>query len=137
MHTHNRKMVLRNAHYEQGTIFGGYKQAILPLDWSRTQFWHRLMSQTSFLQRLLHAAVNTPLAGFPQVYALAVQLPRIVVTYNAKDFRRLAHNSKETGVIGVPALMLYHHIDNKLTSLLTHSTPNALLGKYTALHEAA
>src|SRR6266487_4535070 len=88
-------MVLRNAHYEQGTILGGYKQAILPLDWSRTQFWHRLMSQTSFLQRLLHAAVNTPLAGFPQVYALAVQLPRIVVTYNAKDFRRLAHNNKE------------------------------------------
>ena len=56
--------------------------------------------------------------GLPdeEVYSLAVQLKRLIVTYNAKDFRRLAHNSKETGVIGVPALMPYYQIDNKLTS---------------------
>lgn len=77
--------------------------------------------------------------GLPdtEVYALAVQLKRLIVTYNAKDFRRLAQQSKETGVIGVPALMLYHHIDTKLTSLLTHSSPHALQGTYTALREAA
>ena len=73
----------------------------------------------------------------PEVYAYAMQEKRLIVTYNAKDFRRLAHNSKETGVIGVPALMPYHHIDNKLTSLLTHSSPNALQGTYTVLREAA
>ena len=77
--------------------------------------------------------------GLPdtEVYALARELKRLIVTYNAKDFRRLAHNSEETGVIGVPALMLYHHIDNKLTSLLINSSPNALQGTYTALSEAA
>ena len=77
--------------------------------------------------------------GLPdaEVYVMAQQLKRLIVTYNAKDFRRLAQNSKETGVIGVPALMLYHHIDNKLTSLLTKSTQNDLQGKYTALSETA
>ncbi len=76
--------------------------------------------------------------GLPdeQVYAFAVQLQGLIVTYNAKDFRRLAQNSKETGVIGVPALMLYHHIDTKLTSLLTKSTQNDLQGTYTALSES-
>src|SRR5438105_11589219 len=73
----------------------------------------------------------------PEVYAYAMQEKRLIVTYNAKDFRRLAHNSKETGVIGVPALMPYHHIDTKLTSLLTKSTQIDLQGKYTALSETA
>ncbi len=73
--------------------------------------------------------------GLPdeEVYNLAMQLKRLIVTYNAKDFRRFARKSKNTGVIGVPALMPYYHIDNKLTSLLTNSSPNALQGKYTAL----
>jgi hypothetical protein len=60
----------------------------------------------------------------------------LIITYNAKDCRPLATKSKAIGVIGVSALMPYAHIDTKLTSLLTNSTPNALLGKYTALHEA-
>jgi hypothetical protein len=70
-----------------------------------------------------------------EVYALAVQLKRLIVTYNAKDFRRLAGNSQDTSVIGVGALTPYHHIDTKLTSLLTKSSPTALQGKYTALSE--
>ena len=77
--------------------------------------------------------------GLPdtEVYAFARESKRLIVTYNAKDFRRLAHNSKATGVIGVPALMPYHHIDNKLTSLLINNSPHALQGTYTALSEAA
>ena len=70
-------------------------------------------------------------------HAYAIQENRLIVTYNAKDFRRLAQNSKKIGVIGVSALMPYHHIDNKLTSLLINSSPNALQGTYTALSEAA
>ena len=72
-----------------------------------------------------------------EVYALAVQMKRLIVTYNAKDFRRIAGNSQDTGVIGVGALTPYHHIDTKLTSLLTKSSPAALQGKYTALSETA
>ena len=77
-------------------------------------------------------------AGFSdaQVYELAVELQRLIVTYNAKDFRRMAKESQDTGVIGVGALTPYHHIDNKLTALLTKSSQTALQGKYTPLSEA-
>lgn len=86
-----------------------------------------------------HIKTDFKKIGLPdtEVYAFARESKRLIVTYNAKDFRRLAHNSKETGIIGVPALMLYYHIDNKLTSLLTNSSPHALQGKYTALSEIA
>ena len=74
--------------------------------------------------------------GLPdeEVYALACQHKRLIVTYNTKDFRRLAGKSSDTGVIGVSALMPYAHIDTKLTALLTKSSHNTLYGKYTALH---
>ena len=115
-----------------------------------TFYKHKLLLDEGFPPRMYFPMLNERFdvkhiksdfrkIGLPdtEVYAFAVMLKRLIVTYNAKDFRRLAHNSEETGVIGVPALMLYHHIDNKLTSLLTHSSPNALQGKYTALSEAA
>ena len=70
-----------------------------------------------------------------EVHALAAAHKRLIVTYNTKDFQRLAHKSRDTGVIGVSALMPYAHIDNKLTALLTTSTHNALYGKYTPLRE--
>lgn len=67
------------------------------------------------------------------VYAIAVEQKRLIVTYNTKDFKKLAENSTDTGVIGVSALMSYAHIDTKLTALLTKSNKNALYGIYTAL----
>jgi Domain of unknown function (DUF5615) len=70
-----------------------------------------------------------------EVYELAVQLKRLIVTYNAKDFRQIAHNSKESGVIGVSPFMPYDRIDKRLTSLLIKSTHKALFGKYTVLRE--
>ena len=116
---------------------------------ARTFYKHTLLLDEGFPPRLYFPRVNERFdvkhikddfrkIGLPdtEVYAYAIQEKRLIVTYNAKDFRRLAQNSQETGVIGVPALMPYHQIDNKLTSLLTNSSPNALLGKYTALHEA-
>jgi hypothetical protein len=77
--------------------------------------------------------------GLPdtEVYALAAKHRRLIVTYNSKDFRRLVHQSQETGVIGIGVLVPYHHIDTKLTALLTRSSEKALFGKYTPLSEAA
>ena len=69
----------------------------------------------------------------PKVHALAVQLKRLVVTYNAKDFRELATRSQESGVIAVSANMPFHHVDTKLTALLIRSSEKALLGKFTLL----
>jgi hypothetical protein len=84
-----------------------------------------------------HVKTDLKNIGLPdeEVYVLACQHKRLIVTYNAKDFRRLAHTSRDTGVIGVSALMPYAHIDNKLTALLTTSSHNALYGKYTPLRE--
>jgi predicted nuclease of predicted toxin-antitoxin system len=75
--------------------------------------------------------------GLPdtEIYALAVVQNRLIVTYNAKDFRPLARRSTATGIIGVSALMPYDQIDKKLTALLTKSTEHTLQGKYTSLAE--
>src|SRR2546421_4258941 len=102
-----------------------------------TFYKHKLLLDEGFPPRMYFPRLNERFdvkhiktdfrkIGLPdeQVYALARELQRLIVTYNAKDFRRLASHSKATGVIGVPALMLYHHIDTKLTSLLTNSTQN-------------
>src|SRR5437868_5998390 len=63
-----------------------------------------------------HMKDDFKLIGLPdtEVYAVAVKMKRLIVTYNAKDFRPLAKTSKDTGVIGVSALMSYDHIDKKL-----------------------
>ena len=71
-----------------------------------------------------------------QVYDLAVEQNRLIVTYNVKDFKDLANRSQETGVIGVPAHLPPHQVDAKLTALLMRSNGKALVGKYTALHDA-
>ncbi|HYT37352.1 MAG TPA: DUF5615 family PIN-like protein [Ktedonobacteraceae bacterium] len=69
----------------------------------------------------------------PQVYDLAVKQQRLIVTFNAKDFRELATQSQETGIIGVSTNLPSHQIDTKLTALLVRSTANALLGKLTTI----
>lgn len=76
--------------------------------------------------------------GLPDeaVHEFAVEQKRLIITYNTKDFKRLAEKSKDTGVIGVSALMPYAHIDNKLTALLTKSSQNTLYGTYTPLSDA-
>lgn len=73
----------------------------------------------------------------PQVYALAVQLKRLIVTYNIKDFKKLAVQSMNSGVIGVSAHLSFQQIDTKLTALLVKSSEKALAGKFTPLSETA
>ena len=66
----------------------------------------------------------------PSVYALAAKLNRLVITFNGDDFEKMVNQSKETGVINVSSNMRYDQIDNKLTSILIKSSPNALYGKF-------
>jgi len=74
-------------------------------------------------------------SGVPdaEVYALAVEQKRLIVTFNAKDFKSIAAYSQETGVIGVSANLPSHQIDTKLTALLVSSSAKALLGKLTII----
>jgi hypothetical protein len=73
--------------------------------------------------------------GLPdeEVYKLARHLKRLIITYNEKDFKPLAPQSKDTGVIGVTPTTPYATVDKKLTALLTKSTEKALRGKFTVL----
>ncbi len=69
----------------------------------------------------------------PDVYHLAVEQKRILVTFNSKHFRKLAGTKTDAGIIGVSANLPSLQTDTKLTALLTRSTPNALQGKFTSL----
>jgi hypothetical protein len=71
----------------------------------------------------------------PQVYLLAAKLKRLLITYNIKDFKSLAKQSHDTGIIGISPHLPLHQVDTKLTSLLIRSNQKALFGKYTALSE--
>src|SRR2546423_11782006 len=48
-----------------------------------------------------HLAFDLRKGGFPdaQVYQEAVKMHRLIITFNGKDFKPMAANSKETGVI--------------------------------------
>ena len=81
--------------------------------------------------------LNRPGLTDPQVYSLAIRLGRFVVTYNIKDFRTLATQSQDTGVIGISPHLPLHQVDAKLTALLMRSRESALVGRYTAISEVA
>lgn len=82
-----------------------------------------------------HIAADLKEAGLPdiQVYQLAIKQKRLLVTYNAKDFKKLAPNSKNTGIIAVSPNLLVGQIDKKLTALLIKSKPKDLFGKFTTI----
>jgi Domain of unknown function (DUF5615) len=65
----------------------------------------------------------------PEVHTLAVQLKRLRVTYNAKDFREFATRSQESGVIAVSANMPFHQVDTKPTALFIRSSKKSTPGK--------
>lgn len=68
-----------------------------------------------------------------EVYKIAQQQKRIILTYNIKDFKILAKQSKETGIIGVTHDLTPDQLDSRLNSLLSKSTEKSFYGKYTAL----
>lgn len=68
-----------------------------------------------------------------EVYQLALQHQRLIVTYNAKDFKELALRSTQTGIIAISPSLPLHQIDTKLTALLVRRSIKALYGKFTVL----
>lgn len=66
----------------------------------------------------------------PQVYGLAREEGRLLVTYNIRHFQKLAERSNDTGVIGVSPNLSLAQIDKKLTAFLTRSGEKELLGKF-------
>jgi len=70
-----------------------------------------------------------------QVYEIAEQSKRLIITYNVKHFKILAGKSQETGIIGVSPHLQPYQVDAKLTALLRKSSEKSLFGKYTSLSE--
>ena len=106
---------------------------------------HRTLLDEQLLHRRMYPLLNAhfdvkhirddlQLAGLPdpQVYELARQQGRILLTTNVKDFRPLLRDDCP-GIIGIPDAWLPDRIDSKLTALLMHYGPNYFRGRYRPL----
>jgi hypothetical protein len=109
-----------------------YKHKLLLDEGFPPRFYFPLLNQRFDVKHIKSDLGKIGLAD-EQVYALARQLKRLIITYNEKDFKPLAPQSKDTGVIGVTPTTPYATVDKKLTALLTKSTEHALRGKFTVL----
>lgn len=69
----------------------------------------------------------------PEVYKLAKEHKRILITFNGDDFRKLVNKTDHIGVISVPATMPLETIDKKLNSLFVKSTEGTFKGKFILL----
>ncbi|MBI4096928.1 MAG: DUF5615 family PIN-like protein [Candidatus Levybacteria bacterium] len=70
-----------------------------------------------------------------EIYEIAIKQRRIIVTYNIRDFKKLARLNKNAGVIGVGQNFTPEQLDIKLNSLLSRSSEKAFYGKYTPLNK--
>lgn len=68
-----------------------------------------------------------------EVYEIAIEQKRIIVTYNTRDFKKFAKLNKNSGVIGVGQRLTPDRLDTKLNSLLSKSPEKSFYGKYTPL----
>src|SRR6266567_2875929 len=82
-----------------------------------------------------HLAFDLRKGGLPdaQVYHQAAAMHRLIITFNGKDFRDLAHKSQETGIIYPSNNLTNEQLDTKLVALLLRSSPTRLYGAFTTL----
>lgn len=82
-----------------------------------------------------HIALDLRKGGLrdEHVYKEAIKRHRLIITFNAKDFKPMAANSQETGIIVVSPNLSDEQIDAKLVALLVRSRPNSLYGKFTTI----
>jgi len=71
-----------------------------------------------------------------EVYDIARRQKRIIITYNIVDYKKLVHQSSDTGVIGVTQWLTPDKLDIKLNALLSKSAEKTFYGKYTPLGES-
>lgn len=95
----------------------------------------KLLSRTNNRYNIRHIKHDLNKGGIEdkQIYEIAIKQNRIVVTYNVRDFRKLATQNKSAGVIGVTQGFTPEQLDTRLNSLLSKSSENSFYGKYTPL----
>lgn len=79
-----------------------------------------------------HIRDDLKFVGLPdeKVYKHAVKLKRLLVVFNVKDYKELAEQNKETGIIGISQNLPFEQIDKKLNALLSKSKPHDVFGKF-------
>lgn len=121
------------------SLYKNLIQATMP----RRFYKHKLLLDEGFLLRkrlpilnsrfdIKHINADLGFEGLKdrKVYQLGVELKRLIVTFNDKDFRGFAKKSNDIGIIGVSANLTADQIDKKLTALLTKAGERDLLGKF-------
>jgi hypothetical protein len=106
---------------------------------------HKTLLDEHLLQRRLYPLLNAcfdvkhirddlQLGGLPdpQVYELAVEQGRIILTTNVKHFCPLLREDCP-GIIGIPDAWSLSRVDTKLTALLMQHGPNYFRGRYHSL----
>lgn len=68
-----------------------------------------------------------------EIYEIAKKQKRIIITYNINDFKILATQSKDTGVIGITQGLTPEQLDVQLNSLLSRSSEKTFYGRYLPL----
>ena len=68
-----------------------------------------------------------------EVYKIAVKQNRIIITYNTRDFRKMASFNSESGVIGVSQGLTPDQLDTRLNSMLSKNSRKTFYGMYTPL----
>ena len=68
-----------------------------------------------------------------EIYKIAVKQKRIIITYNTRDFRKMARHSSESGIIGVSQGLTPDQLDIRLNSILSKNSGKMFYGKYTPL----
>jgi len=68
----------------------------------------------------------------PQIYELAVEQRRVILTTNVKDFRPLLREDSP-GVIGIPETWSTARLDTKLTALFMKHGSNYFKGRFRSL----
>lgn len=68
-----------------------------------------------------------------EIYKMAVKQKRIIITYNTRDFKKMARRSNDSGIIGVSQELTPDQLDTKLSSILSKNSGKTFYGKYTPL----
>jgi len=95
----------------------------------------KLLSRTNSRYNIRHIKHDLNKGGIEdrEVYEIAIKQNRIIVTYNVRDFRKLAKLSKHSGVIGVSQGLTPEQLDTRLNAVLSKSSEKSFYGKYTPL----
>lgn len=69
-----------------------------------------------------------------EVYKIACDQERIIITYNIKDFKKFATKNKKTGIIGINQSVTPDYLDSKLNALLSKNPVKRFYGRFTPLN---